>query len=134
MFFSKWKFYAWAHKFMCDVAQERKKMTAEEVKKLCKRMNVMFDEEHPDHISANKLKSLSPPFMEYILTDKPVYADGMRYLDIKELEIRIYSDTEVSEVEENVQEVLESEELRWKRSCEFIEELLMWAIIYKLEV
>lgn len=121
---------------MCDVKQERKEkdMTKEEVKKLCKRMKIIFDEEHPDHISANKLKALSPPFMEYILTDKPVYADGKRYLDIKELTIRIYSDTEVSEAEEAVQEVLESEELRWKRSCEYIEELLLWAIIYKLEV
>ena len=68
------------------------------------------------------------------MTDKPVYADGKRYLDIKELTIRIYSDTEVSEAEETVQEVLEAEDLRWKRSCEYIEELLLWAIIYKLEV
>lgn len=109
-------------------------MTKEEVKKFCKRMKIMFDEEHPDHITASKMNSLSPPFMEYILTDKPVYADGKRYLDIKELTIRIYSDTEVSEAEDTVQEVLESEELRWKRSCEYIEELLLWAIIYKLEV
>lgn len=109
-------------------------MTKEEVKKLCKRMKIMFDEEHPDHITASKMNSLSPPFMEYILTDKPVYADGKRYLDIKELTIRIYSDTEVSEAEDTVQEVLEAEDLRWKRSCEYIEELLLWAIIYKLEV
>ena len=72
--------------------------------------------------------------MEYILTDKPIHADGKRYIDIKEMEIRIYSDTEVSEAEENVQRVLEEEDLRWKRSSEYIDELLLWAIIYKLEV
>lgn len=109
-------------------------MTNSEVKEMCKRMGVVFDEDHPDHITASKLKTLSPPFMEYILTDKPVHADGKRYLDIKELEIRIYSDTEVSEVEENVQKVLEEEDLRWKRSSEYIEDLLLWAIIYKLQV
>lgn len=109
-------------------------MTNEEVKEMCRQMCVVFDEDHPDHITASKLKTLSPPFMEYILVDKPVYADGIRYLDIKELTIRIYSDTEVSEVEGNVQAVLEKEDLRWKRSCEYIDELLLWAIIYKLEV
>lgn len=109
-------------------------MTSAEVKEMCKRMNVPFDEDHPDHITADKLQSLSPPFMEYILTDHPVYADGVRYIDIKDLTIRIYSDTEVSETEEMVQSVLEEEDLRWKRSVEYIEELLLFAIIYKMEV
>ena len=63
-----------------------------------------------------------------------MYADGKRYIDIKELTIRVYSDTEVSEVEEDIQRVLENEELRWRRSCEYIEELLLWAILYKMEV
>ncbi|EOS79599.1 hypothetical protein C817_02574 [Dorea sp. 5-2] len=109
-------------------------MTSNEVKEMCKKMGVIFDEDHPDHITASKLKTLTPPFMEYILTDKPIHADGKRYIDIKEMEIRIYSDTEVSEAEENVQRVLEEEDLRWKRSSEYIDELLLWAIIYKLEV
>lgn len=109
-------------------------MTNVEVKEMCRKMGVIFDEEHPDHITASKLQSLEPPFMEYILTDKPIYADGKRYLDIKELTIRIYSDTEVAEAEKDIQNVLELEDLRWQRSCEYIEELLLWAIIYKMEV
>lgn len=109
-------------------------MTSDEVKDMCRRMGLIFDEEHPDHITSSKLKSLSPPFMEYILIDKPVNADGIRYLDIKELTIRIYSDTEVAEIEKNVREVLEMEDLRWKRSYEYIEELFLWAIIYKMDV
>ena len=109
-------------------------MTSNEVKEMCKKMGVIFDEDHPDHITASKLKTLTPPFMEYILTDKPIHADGKRYIDIKEMEIRIYSDTEVSEAEENVQRVLEEEDLRWKRSSEYIDELLLWPIISKLEV
>ncbi len=109
-------------------------MTSSEVKDMCKRMGILFDEAHPDHITVSKLKSLSPPFMEYYLTDKPVNADGIRYLDIKALTIRIYSDTEVAEAEKDVQKVLEMEDLRWKRSCEYIEELFLWAIIYRTEV
>lgn len=109
-------------------------MTSTEVKEMCRRMHIPFDEEHPDHITANKLKNILPPFMEYVLVDKPIHADGKRYLDIKELTIRIYSDTEVSEAEEKMQEVLESEDLRWKRSSEYIDELQLWAIIYNLEV
>lgn len=109
-------------------------MTSQEVKEMCRKMGIIFDEEHPDHITADKMQSLTPPFMEYVLTDKPVHADGKRYLDIKELTLRIYSDTEASEAEKDIQNVLESEDLRWRRSCEYIEELLLWAIIYKLQV
>ncbi|MDY2752696.1 MAG: hypothetical protein SOV22_03725 [Blautia obeum] len=109
-------------------------MTREEVKTMCRKMEIPFDEDHPDHITEEKLQSLAPPFMEYFLVDHPIHADGIRYLDIKDLTIRVYSDTEVSEAEENIQDVLESEELRWSRSSEYIEELLLWAIIYKTEV
>lgn len=101
---------------------------------MCKKMEIPFDEDHPDHIVSEKLKSLSPPFMEYILTDHPIPADGINYIDIKDLSIRIYSDTEVSDAEEKVKEILEREDLRWKRSSEYIEELMLWEIIYKTEV
>lgn len=109
-------------------------MTNEEVKEMCRKMRIPFDENHPDHISADKLTTLSPPFMEFVLTDHLVYADGSRYLDIKDLSIWIYSDTEVSEAEDDVKIILEEEDIRWKRSAEFIEDLMMWAIIYKMEV
>lgn len=109
-------------------------MTSEEVKNMCRKMRIPFDENHPDHISTDKLSTLSPPFMEYILTDNPVYADGVRYIDIKDLSIRIYSDTEVSESEADVKRILEEEDIRWKRSSEFVEDIMMWAIVYKMEV
>ena len=109
-------------------------MTDIEVKEMCKRIGVYFDEDHPDHITASKLSTLTPPFMEYFLTDHPIHADGKRYIDIKDLTIRIYSDTEVSEAEPVVQEVLEAEDLRWKRSSEFIDELFLWAIQYTMQV
>lgn len=109
-------------------------MTAEEVKNMCRAMDIPFDEDHPDHISTDNLQDIEPPFMEYVLTDKPVYADGVRYLDIQELTIILYSDTEVSEAEEQIRATLDAEELRWKVSREFIEESLMWSIIYRMEV
>lgn len=109
-------------------------MTSNEVKEMCQEMGVYFDQDHPDHISLSKLKTLAPPFMEYVLTDRSVYADGIRYLDIKELSIRIYSDTETSEREELVQKVLEDYDLRWKRSYEWVDDILMWVIIYRTEV
>ena len=109
-------------------------MTSAEVRNMCKRMEIYFDEDHPDHISEEKIKDLYPPFMEYFLVDRPVNADGRRYIDIKELTIRIYADTESAEEEQKVQEVLEAEDLRWKRSGEYLDELGLWAIIYRLEV
>lgn len=109
-------------------------MTSEEVKSMCREMGVMLDENHPDHITADKLQNITPPFMEYILTDHPIYADGERYIEIKDLTIRIYSDTEVSEAETTVQSVLAGKDIRWQRSTEYIDELLLFAIIYKMEV
>ena len=109
-------------------------MTSEEVKSMCREMGVMFDENHPDHITADKMQNITPPFMEYVLTDHPIYADGERYIEIKDLTLRIYSDTEVSEAEEAVQIVLAGKDIRWQRSAEYIEELLLFAIIYKMEV
>ena len=38
-------------------------MTNVEVKEMCKKMGVLFDETHPDHITAENLTSLLPPFM-----------------------------------------------------------------------
>ena len=109
-------------------------MTSDEVKSMCREMGVMFDENHPDHITTDKLQNITPPFMEYILTDHPIYADGERYIEIKDLTIRLYSDTEVSEAEKAVKSVLEYRDIRWQRSTEYIEELLLFAIIYKMEV
>ena len=109
-------------------------MTSEEVKDMCKRMALYFDEDHPDHISEEKIGELYLPFMEYFLVDRPVNADGRRYIDIKKLTIRIYSDVEAAEEEQTVQAVLEEEDLRWKRSSEYLEGLGLWVIIYKLEV
>ena len=109
-------------------------MTREEVKQMCTRMDVPFDTDHPDHLTAENFTNLAPPFMEYTLTDRPVYADGVRYLDIMQLAITLYSDTEVSEAEDAIEAVLEEEELRWRKSREFVEEVLMWTIIYTMEV
>lgn len=109
-------------------------MTETEVKEMCSKMGVYFDPDHPDHITASKLQALAPPFMEYLLEDHPVYADGKRYVDIKNLTIRIYSDTEVDAVEPQVTEVLDLEDLRWKRTSGFLDDLFLWAIEYKLQV
>lgn len=98
-------------------------------------MGLYFDRKHPDHISTRKLESLAPPFMEWTLSDVPVYADGMSdYLDIKQLTIWIYSDTEECGAEEGVKTVLDAKELRYMRETTYMEELQMWAISYRMQV
>lgn len=109
-------------------------MNRNEVKEMCRRMNVLFDQDHPDHISEETLLSNPPPFMQYTLTETPVIADGVMYIDIKRLVITLFSDTEESSAEGSIERVLREEELRWRKSREFIEEYLMWNIIYTLEV
>ena len=110
-------------------------MTKSEVKEMCYGMGIYFDEKHPDHISTQKLKSIAPPIMEYTLEPVPVYADGMSdYLDIQQLTLWIYSDTEESTAESQIRAVLDAAELRYKRSTTYMEELQMWAITYRMQV
>lgn len=109
-------------------------MTRSEVMAMMQRTGVLFDEDHPDHITAEKFLSITPPFMEYVLEDIPVIADAVRYLDIKRLRINLYSDTEETSAEGDIEQALDHEELRWRKEKEFIEEVLMWNIVYTLEV
>ena len=109
-------------------------MTRSEVMDMMRETGVIFDEEHPDHITADKFLALEPPFMEYVLEDAPVIADAIRYLDIKRLRINLYSDTEETSAESAIEQVLDHEELRWRKEKEFIDEILMWNIVYTLEV
>lgn len=109
-------------------------MDKAEVKSMIEEMGVAFDADHPDHITLSKLNSLAPPFLEYVLLDHPINADGVRYIELFDLTIRIYSDTEVAECEDSVKSVLESHDLRWSRSYEYIEEISMWCIRYTMTV
>ena len=110
-------------------------MTKQEVADMCGEMGIYFDRDHPDHISRKKLQGLPPPFMEYTITQVPWAADGMSdYLDIKELNIWIYSDTDVCRKEDSVRAVLDTEELRYKRTASYMEEVQMWAINYNMQI
>lgn len=109
-------------------------MTRAEVKTMVSGMDIPFDEVHPDHITASRFANLEPPFLEYVLTDAPVFADGRRYLDIKRLTITLWSDTEECEAEESVETVLSDHDLRWRVNREYVEEPQLWAITFNLEV
>ena len=110
-------------------------MTKEDVKEMCGRMGLYFDPEHPDHISRNKLQSLPPPFMEYTIIPVPWPADGLSdYLGIQELNIWIYSDTDVCTREADVTAVLDERDIRYRRTATYMEEVQMWAINYNMQV
>lgn len=109
-------------------------MTPTEVRTMVDQMNVVYDSDHPDHINQNKLRNLAPPFVEYVLEDHPIWADGRRYISFYDMTLRIYSEYETSEVETSVQSVLESYDIRWRRETEYIQELSLFAIIYTMEV
>lgn len=110
-------------------------MTPTEVRRMVTNMGLVYDNDHPDHITRSKLQTLSPPFAEYILEDHPIWADGRRYIsDIYDMTLRIYSEYETAEVEETVQAVFASYDLRWKREVQYIDELRLFAIIYTTEV
>lgn len=110
-------------------------MTPTEVRTMVTSMGLVYDNDHPDHITRSKLQTLSPPFAEYILEDHPVWADGRRYIsDIYDMTLRIYSEYETAEIEAVVQAVFEDYDLRWKREVQYIDELRLFAIIYTTEV
>ena len=109
-------------------------MTKAEAKEMITEMGLPFDQDHPDHITLSKIGNLRPPFLEYVILDHPINADGVRYIELYDLTIRIYSDTEVSECEDTVREVLSAHGLRWSRMYEYIDELMLWCIRYTAQI
>ena len=75
-------------------------MTRQEIKAALDRTGIYYDQEHPDHISADKLDTLPPPFMEWGTEEIRIRADGLDYVRYKKLTVIIYTDTDEENEEE----------------------------------
>lgn len=67
-------------------------MTMDDIRVALSRTGLYYDFEHPDHISADKIESLVPPFMEWGLEDIRIRADGLDYIRYDRLIVRVYTD------------------------------------------
>lgn len=71
-------------------------MERAELNELMKTVGLPFDEDHPDHITVEKLEDgeLTPPFMEFDVFEDSIRADGMTYLRYTRVNVRKYDDSD----------------------------------------
>lgn len=61
---------------------------------LMETVGIPFDEEHPDHITVEKLEdgTVEPPFMEFDVLEENIRADGRIYVRYTRVNVRIFDD------------------------------------------
>lgn len=71
-------------------------MDREEIIELMKTVGIYFDEDHPDHITVEKLENgtIEPPFMEFDILEEDIRADGATYLRYTRVNVRKYDDSD----------------------------------------
>lgn len=71
-------------------------MERTELIELMKTVGIYFDEDHPDHITVEKLEDgeLTPPFMEFDVFEDGIRADGITYLRYTRVNVRKYDDSD----------------------------------------
>jgi len=78
-------------------------VTREDFISQIKSLNIYFDEDHPDHIEEKKVESLQPPFLEFEFNEDEIRADGINYLEIQRVNLRLYSDSFTEQAEDTLE-------------------------------
>lgn len=105
-------------------------MSINEIEQMLNEIGIQYNYHHFDAEDA-----IEPPFMVYVLPDADgVAADGTTYIKIKTLDIEVYTDSKNEPIEEQVEGVLDSRGIRYKKSEVWIESELMYEVLYEMEV
>ena len=107
-------------------------MTRQEIQDALDCAGIYYDPDHPDHISADKLDTLPPPFMEWGTEDIRIRADGLDYLQYKRLTVFVYTDVDedIDSVEMALQEIAGS----FKKEKIYNDSLRLYEVRYTTEV
>lgn len=79
-------------------------------------------------------EAIEPPFLVYVVRNRPVIADGWSYVQIQELDIELYTDSKDGDCEKRVEEILEAREIRYKKTEGYLEDEDMYEVLYEMEV
>lgn len=79
-------------------------------------------------------EAIEPPFMVYVTRKRPFAADGMSYVQIIELDIELYTDSKDGSMEERIEQVLDANGIRYKKTEGYLEDENMYEVLYETEV
>lgn len=106
-------------------------MTRKQIYALMDSVGVYYDPDHPDHIEREKLDILTPPFMEFMVEEKPFHADNVTYFTNLSITIILYSDVDVCKAEGKIKTMLNTNELPYSISKEYQDEIGLWETQFK---
>lgn len=79
-------------------------------------------------------EAIDPPFMVYVTRKRPFAADGMSYVQIMELDIELYTDSKDGSMEERIEQVMDANGIRYKKTEGYLEDENMYEVLYETEV
>ena len=105
-------------------------MTHEEVMEMLKELDIPFAYHH-----FAEGESPDPPFICFLFPESDNFAaDDVAYMEFSNLHIELYTDHKDPELEERVEEVLNSHELFWNKSEVWIESEKLYEVLYQMTV
>lgn len=79
--------------------------------------------------------SPDPPFIVFLYPGSNNFsADGKAYLKIKKLNFELYTDKKEPELENMIEEQLDTRGIFWDKTEEYIESENMYEVLYEMEV
>jgi hypothetical protein len=112
-------------------------MNNDEIITLMRATGIFFDEEHPDHITVEKLNdgTITPPFLEYDVLEESVRADGMPYLRYNRVNVRKYDDIDDGTTHTMFREAMDAQEIAYRMTAhEYDDELGLWVTKYTFTI
>lgn len=114
-------------------------MTRQEIREKIEGFGIYFDPDHPDHISAEKIDTLEPPFLEWGTQKRELRADGADYVLWEHLTILLYTDTNedvtvLTEDDRPFEEALADAFDRFSAAKSYDDELGLYVTEYTMEV
>lgn len=105
-------------------------MTRSEIITMMDSVGIYYDKDHPDHIEREKIDTLTPPFMEFEVNERPFFADNITYFTTLAAVIRIYSDVPADKAEQTLKTKLTEKEMPFSASKSYAEDWGLWETVF----
>ena len=105
-------------------------MTYEQIAEMMEEMGLPFAYHH-----YAEGESPAPPFLLFLSPrENPFSADNVAYFSCKQLDIELYTDKKLPELEEQVESVLSQHEIYYTKTETFIDSEKLYEVLYEMEV
>lgn len=108
-----------------------------EIIELMRSVGLYFDEDHPDHVTVEKLENgtIEPPFLEFDILEEAIRADGKVYERYNRVNVRKFDDTDDGETNRMFRTAMDTAEVSYRMTGHsFDENLGLWATTYTFTV